>query len=106
MNKFIQSDEDLDLSLMELRQQHSNIKLVSSGAQSGNFIMGDFQELDSGDLPIIGKKMEKQYIKLGIGAFANSAEKDLLIATAVDISKFSIDFYIEIIQKFVFVNQQ
>ena len=78
MKKYIQSDEDLDLSLMELRQQHSNIKLVSSGAQSGNFIMGDFQELDSGDLPIIGKKMENQYIKFGIGAFTNSAEKIFL----------------------------
>ena len=78
MIKYIQSNEDLELSLNELQQQHSNIKTVDCGAQTGNFIMGDFQELDEGGLPIIGKKMEKQYIKLGIGAFTNSAEKDLL----------------------------
>ena len=78
MMKYIPSDEDVSLSLDELREQHSNIKTVDTGAQSGNFIMGDFQELDEGDLPIIGKKMEKQYIKLGIGAFTDSAEKDLL----------------------------
>lgn len=78
MMKYIPSDEDVNLSLDELREQHSNIKTVDTGAQSGNFIMGDFQELDEGDLPIIGKKMEKQYIKLGIGAFTDSAEKDLL----------------------------
>ena len=77
MTKFIPSDEDMNLSLEELRQQHSNIKSIDSGAQSGNFIMGDFQELDEGDIPIIGKKLEKQYIKLGIGAFTDSAEKDL-----------------------------
>tara|TARA_Y100000588_G_C14217802_1_gene909645 strand:- start:450 stop:1727 length:1278 start_codon:yes stop_codon:yes gene_type:complete len=78
MTKYIPSDEDIDLSLNELRQQHSNIKTVDGGAKSGHFIMGDFQELDEGDLPIIGKRMEKQYIKLGIGAFTDSAEKDLL----------------------------
>tara|TARA_Y100001970_G_C14242907_1_gene866018 strand:- start:2124 stop:3404 length:1281 start_codon:yes stop_codon:yes gene_type:complete len=78
MTKYIPSDEDIDLSLNELRQQHSNIKTVDGGAVSGNFIMGDFQELDDGDLPIIGKRMEKQYIKLGIGAFTDSTEKDLL----------------------------
>ena len=78
MTKYIPSDEDVNLSLDELRQQHSNIKTVDGGAQSGNFIMGDFQELDEGDLPIIGKKMDKQYIKLGIGAFVGDTEKSLL----------------------------
>lgn len=78
MTRYIQSEEDLNMSIEELRQQHSNIKSVDEGAQSNNFIMGDFQELDDSDLPIIGKKMEKQYIKLGIGAFTGSAEKELL----------------------------
>ena len=78
MIKYNQSDEDVDLSLNELREQHSNIKTVDGGAQSGHFINGDFQELDESDLPIIGKKMEKQYIKLGIGAFTEAAEKDLI----------------------------
>jgi len=78
MTKYIQSEQDLEMSLNELLQQHSNIKTVDGGAESSNFIMGDFQELDEGDIPIIGKKMEKQYIKLGIGAFTGSTEKDLL----------------------------
>ena len=63
MTKYLQTDQDLEMSLNELRQQHSNIKTVDEGAKSNNFIMGDFQELDEGGLPIIGKKMEKQYIK-------------------------------------------
>ena len=92
MMKYIPSDEDINLSLDELREQHSNIKTVDSGAQSGNFIMGDFQELDEGDLPIIGKKMEKQYIKLGIGAFTDSAEKDLLGAKSDEKRKVTVNY--------------
>ena len=92
MMKYIPSDEDVSLSLDELREQHSNIKTVDTGAQSGNFIMGDFQELDEGDLPIIGKKMEKQYIKLGIGAFTDSAEKDLLGAKSDEKRKVTVNY--------------
>ena len=92
MMKYIPSDEDVNLSLDELREQHSNIKTVDTGAQSGNFIMGDFQELDEGDLPIIGKKMEKQYIKLGIGAFTDSAEKDLLGAKSDEKRKVTVNY--------------
>ena len=92
MTKFIPSDEDMNLSLEELRQQHSNIKSIDSGAQSGNFIMGDFQELDEGDIPIIGKKLEKQYIKLGIGAFTDSAEKDLIGVKANEKRKVTVNY--------------
>jgi len=92
MTKYIPSDEDIDLSLNELRQQHSNIKTVEGGAQSGNFLMGDFQELDDGDLPIIGKKMDKQYIKLGIGAFTGETEKGLLGAKPDEKRKVSVNY--------------
>jgi len=92
MTKYIPSDEDIDLSLNELRQQHSNIKTVDGGAKSDHFIMGDFQELDEGDLPIIGKRMEKQYIKLGIGAFTDSAEKDLLGAKPDEKRKVTVNY--------------
>ncbi len=92
MIKFIPSDEDMELSLEELRQQHSNIKTIDSGAKSGDFIMGDFQELDDSDVPIIGKKLEKQYIKLGIGAFTGDAEKKLIGVKIDDKRKVEINY--------------
>ena len=92
MTKYLQTDQDLEMSLNELRQQHSNIKTVDEGAKSNNFIMGDFQELDEGGLPIIGKKMEKQYIKLGVGAFTDSAEKNLLGVKSGETRKVTVNY--------------
>ena len=78
LDKYVCGDEDIDLSLKELQERQSTVKPTEKGAISGNFIMGDFQELDESGLPIIGKRMEKQYIKLGIGAFIDQAEKDMI----------------------------
>ena len=92
MVKYIQTDEDVNHALEELRQQHSNLKTIDDGAKSENFIMGDFQELDESDLPIIGKKLEKQYVKLGIGAFTGATEKDLLGVKPNDTRKVTINY--------------
>ena len=92
MIKYKSSKEDVDHALEEVRQQHSNLKTVDDGAKSGNFIMGDFQELDDSDFPIIGKKLEKQYIKLGIGAFTGATEKELIGAKPDDKRKITVDY--------------
>tara|TARA_Y100001968_G_scaffold45003_1_gene35049 strand:- start:1159 stop:2448 length:1290 start_codon:yes stop_codon:yes gene_type:complete len=65
-----QTDTDLDEALLNLQKQHGTIKPVKNGAKLGHFIQGDFQELDESDLPIIGKKYEKQYICYGEGVFS------------------------------------
>ena len=92
MIKYKSSQEDVDHALEEVRQQHSNLRTVDDGAKSGNFIMGDFQELDDSDFPIIGKKLEKQYIKLGIGAFTGATEKELMGAKPNDKRKITVDY--------------
>ncbi len=92
LTRYIQSEDDVNMSMEELRQQHSNIKTVDDGAQSGNFIMGDFQELDENDIPIIGKKLDKQYIKLGVGAFIGSAEKQLIGIKPGEKKKVTVDY--------------
>ena len=92
MVKYIQADDDINNALEELRQQHSNLKTIDDGAKTGNFINADFQELDESDLPIIGKKLEKQYIKLGIGAFTGATEKDLLGVKPEDKRKVTINY--------------
>jgi len=92
MVKYKSSKEDVDHALEEVRQQHSNLRTVDDGAKSGNFIMGDFQELDDSDFPIIGKKLEKQYIKLGIGAFTGATEKELMGVKPNDKRKITVDY--------------
>ena len=92
MIKYNQTKDDITHALEELRQQHSNLKTIDDGANSNNFIMGDFQELDDNDFPIIGKKLEKQYIKLGIGAFTGATEKELLDVKPNDKRKVTINY--------------
>jgi len=92
MVKYVQADDDVNHALEELRQQHSNLKTIDDGAKSGNFINADFQELDESDIPIIGKKLDKQYIKLGVGAFSGSSEKDLLGVKPEDKRKVTINY--------------
>jgi len=92
MIKYNQTDDDVAHALEEIRQQHSNLKTIDDGAKPNNFIMGDFQELDDSDLPIIGKKLEKQYIKLGVGAFTGATEKELLGVKPNDKKKVTINY--------------
>jgi trigger factor len=92
MIKYNQTDDDVAHALEEIRQQHSNLKTIDDGAKPNNFIMGDFQELDDSDFPIIGKKLEKQYIKLGIGAFTGATEKELLGVKPNDKKKVTINY--------------
>ena len=69
------SSDDLDAALKEIRERHSTIKTIDGGAKTGHFINGDFQELNENGDEIEGRKVEKQYIKLGEAAFSGDAEK-------------------------------
>ena len=68
--KYISTDQDLNDALSDLQNKFSTMKEINSGANEGHYLLVDMQELNDGS-PIIGKKMEKQYIKLGFGAFNN-----------------------------------
>ena len=70
--KYIPSDEDLDDALKDLQNRFSTMDEVKDGAKDNHFLFVDLQELDNG-APIIGKKIEKQYIRLGFGAFKGPA---------------------------------
>ena len=68
--KYISTDQDLNDALSDLQNKFSTMKEINSGANEGHYLLVDMQELNDGS-PIIGKKMEKQYIRLGFGAFNN-----------------------------------
>ena len=70
--KYIPTDQDLNDALSDLQNRFSTMKELKSGAGKGHYLLVDMQELDNGT-PIIGKKMEKQYIRLGFGAFNDDA---------------------------------
>ena len=73
--RYMAGNEDIEQALTQYQEQHASIKTIESGAESGHFIRGDFNVLDDSGLPIVGSKMENQYIRLGFGLFKEDAEK-------------------------------
>ena len=76
--KYVCDDEDIDLAIEEVRNGHAEVKTVEDGAQAGDFVVCDLQEVDNTGIPIIGKKLETRYIKVGQPPFDNENEKKLL----------------------------
>ena len=64
---YIHDIEDVDNVIRDLRRNHASMETVETGAVEGNFILADLQKVDPSGLPIIGKKLEKQYFKVGEG---------------------------------------
>ena len=64
---YVHDQEDIDNVIRDLRRNHASMETVETGAEEGNFILADLQKVDPSGLPIIGKKLEKQYLKVGGG---------------------------------------
>ena len=78
------SDDDIKKAIEELREQYAEIKNTAKGAELGNYLEVDMQELDESLTPIIGKRVEKRVIKLGEGDFGKQAADQLLGAVPGD----------------------
>ena len=77
-NKFIPDDQDINDAVDQLRSSHARIETIEAGAKEKDFIICDLQKLDESGVAIIGKKFEKQMIKVGDGSFTDD-QKDKLI---------------------------
>ena len=73
--RYMAGSEDIEQALTQYQEQNASIKTIETGAETGHFIRGDFNVLDDSGLPIVGSKMENQYIRLGFGLFKEDAEK-------------------------------
>ena len=71
------SDDDVDRAMDEIRENYAEVLNTGKGAESGNFLEVDIQELDESMAPLIGKKVEKRVIKLGEGDFGMQALEQL-----------------------------
>jgi len=82
--KYLTDQSDVEHSIRDLLDKHSTVKLIDGRAVSGNYINGDFHELDENGNKIENRKLENQYIKLGEAAFTGDVEKKLIGAKAGD----------------------
>ena len=74
---YITDDEDIDMAIDEVRHGHAEVQTVEDGAKVDDFVICDLQEVDEAGLPIIGKKLETRYVRLGQVPFDGKNQKKL-----------------------------
>ena len=77
-NKFIPDEQDINDAIDQLRRSHARIETVEDGAKEKDFILCDLQKLDESGVAIIGKKFEKQMLKVGDGSFTDDQKEKLV----------------------------
>ncbi len=86
-NKFIPDEQDITDGINQLRRSHARIETVEDGAQEKDFILCDLQKLDESGVAIIGKKFEKQMLKVGDGSFTDDQTSKLIGLKPGELSK-------------------
>lgn len=71
------TDEMVEEALQNMREQYATVKEVEEAAE-GHFLHFEVQELDSGNMPVIGHKYENLQVQLGSGKFDPEIEKQLI----------------------------
>ena len=74
---YITDEQDIDSAIDEVRHGHAEVQTIEDGAQLDDFVICDLQELDTSGLPIIGKKLETRYVKIGQAPFIADNQKNL-----------------------------
>jgi len=76
-NNYIPDDLDVDKYIEEMQMQFSELKTIVDGSNNEDLLLVDMQELDSTGVPLVGKKVENRYIKIGDGVFGGENLKKL-----------------------------
>jgi trigger factor len=75
---YVQDDSDLEDAILQLRKSHATISTVEEGAIEGDYLICTLQKLDDSGVAIIGKKFEKQYLRVGNGSFSESQKEKMI----------------------------
>lgn len=72
------ADDEIDKAIERLREKNAVIQPVEEGAELGDYVHADLQEVDDRGLPILGHKAEDIEFPLGEGAFDKEFGEQLL----------------------------
>jgi len=75
---YLHDDQDIEDAILQLRKSQASIVTIEDGAKEGDYLVCSLQKLDDSGVPIIGKKFENQYLRVGNGSFTDD-QKDKLI---------------------------
>ena len=76
-NNYVPDDNDIDSYIEEFRRQFSELKTIETESKENHILLVDMQEIDNSGIPIIGKKIEDRYLKIGDGVFGGGNLKNL-----------------------------
>ena len=75
---YLHDEQDIDDAILQLRKSQASIVTINDGATEGDYLVCSLQKLDDSGVPIIGKKFDNQYLRVGNGSFTDD-QKDKLI---------------------------
>lgn len=75
---YVHDDQDIEDAIIQLRKANATMATIDDGAKEGDYLICTLQKLDESGVPIIGKKFEKQYLRVGKGSFTDN-QKDKMI---------------------------
>ena len=75
---YLHDDQDIEDAIIQLRKARASIVTIEDGAKEGDYLVCSLQKLDDSGVPIIGKKFENQYLRVGNGSFTDD-QKDKLM---------------------------
>jgi len=76
--EYISDDVDTDNVIEEMRRSRAEVKTVEDGAEEDHFLIVDLQKLDQSGVPIIGEKLEKRFLQIGVDPFSGDNKSRLL----------------------------
>ncbi|MFL3051115.1 MAG: trigger factor [Candidatus Neomarinimicrobiota bacterium] len=76
-NNYVPDENDIDSYIEEFRRQFAELKTIETESNENHILLVDMQELDHSGIPIIGKKIEDRYLKIGDGVFGGENLKNL-----------------------------
>ena len=74
---YVSDEEDVKMALEEAQRNNAEIKSIDDGSKKDDFIICDLQEVDTSGVPIIGKKLETRYVRIGQTPFDGNNQKKL-----------------------------
>jgi trigger factor len=61
-----------------MRRSRAEVKTVEDGAEENHYLIVDLQKLDQSGVPIIGEKLEKRFLQIGVDPFSGDNKSRLL----------------------------
>ena len=90
LSTYKHDEQDIEDAILQLKKAQATIATVEDGALEGDYLVCTLQKLDETGVPIIGKKFEKQYLRVGKGSFTDDQKEKMIGLKPGDVTRLRI----------------